>query len=61
MEKTRVPAWAGWTEWLNPPRVAAELAVSYGTVLAWTRREIDPLPMRYPPGKKSREGSGATS
>ena len=52
MEKTRVPAWTGWTEWLNPPRVAAELSVSYGTVLAWTKREIDPLPMWYPPGNR---------
>lgn len=52
MEKNRSPSWTGYTEWLNPPRVAAELSVSYGTVLAWTKRADDPLPMWYPPGNR---------
>lgn len=52
MEKARVPEWTGWTDWLSAPRVAAELGVSYNSVLAWARRRDDPLPVRYPPGNR---------
>ena len=43
-------AWEGYTEWLDARRVAQELKVDYGKVLEWAKRDIDPLPVRFPEG-----------
>ena len=42
--RNRDTQWLGYTEWLTPPRVAAELGVEYKRVLEWIGREEDPLP-----------------
>lgn len=46
MERARMreSAWTGYTEWLKPERVAAELGTDYKRVLAWVKRQEDPLP-----------------
>lgn len=46
MERARMRdnAWTGYTEWLTPVRVAAELDVEYHRVLDWIARDDDPLP-----------------
>ena len=40
----RENAWTGYTEWMTPVRVAAELDVEYHRVLDWITRDEDPLP-----------------
>ena len=46
MERMRMrdTAWLGYTDWLKPQRVAAELGADYHRVLEWIKRKEDPLP-----------------
>ena len=54
MERARISetAWLGYTDWLRPTRVAAELGVDYKRVLRWLEREADPLPAVYIDGNR---------
>lgn len=42
--------WIGYTDWLTPDRISAELHIDVKTVREWPRRSIDPLPVWMPPG-----------
>lgn len=54
MERSRISetAWLGYTDYLKPTRVAAELGVDYKRVLGWIQREDDPLPAIYLDGNR---------
>lgn len=42
--------WNGYTDWLQPQRVAAELRVDPKKVYDWAERKYDPLPVYLPDG-----------
>ena len=44
-----------YSDWITLRRMATELHMDYKTVLSWSKRKVDPLPVYYP-GQNFKQG-----